>query len=264
MGSAWAKFLREVDRERTSLGFQTRETCFFRGHEEMSWDLLPTLLRHCRDQGVPDAAGIRDLEASLYFEFRARARELHEQASSEWDILFGMRHHGVATRLLDWTETLGVAVYFALRRATPASRPCVWLLNPWAMNELSWEERDLVAPEYLPQGDYGFSDYLVSCGTGGGCEAGAAAGFDWTEPVALYPIQRNARLHAQRGFFTIHGDDVRPLNEIFPDLVRQVPLPSEAWEDARSFLADAGIDEFLMFPDLDGLARYLHEKHEIL
>ena len=256
MGDAWANFLRTVDRERRLLGFEQDEECFFRGHQEQTWDLSPTLLRHCKKRGLTKPAEIRDFEASLYFEFRARARELHDQSPNEWDILFSMRHHGVATRLLDWTETLGVAVFFALRDASDESQPCVWLLNPYALNERSWKIRDLVAPEYLPQGDYDFSDYLV--------DYSKSAGFDWDEPVALYPIQRNARLHAQRGFFTIHGEDIRPLDDMVPSVVRQVPLPRDSWEDARLFLRDAGIDEFLMFPDLDGLARHLHGKYGVM
>jgi hypothetical protein len=166
-----------------------------------------------------------------------------------------MRHHGLATRLLDWTEVLGVAVYFALRGADAGSTPCVWLLNPYALNEISWEERDLVAPEYLPQGGYHFAQYLVDCSDDGG--------FDWEQPVALYPLQTNARLHAQRGYFTIHGKDTRPLEKIASRVVRQVELPNAAWEHARLFLQDAGIDEYLLFPDLDGLTRHLHKKYGV-
>lgn len=252
MGKAWANFLKTVDREKKKLGFEDGEECFFRGHQEDKWDLTPTLLRNCRERGLKKSEEIRNFESSLFFEFRARARELHDHAPTEWDILFSMRHHGVNTRLLDWTEVLGVAVFFALREAFENSQPCVWILNPYALNEKSWSIRDLVAPEYLPQGDYDFSDYLV--------DYTSNAGFDWNEPVALYPIQRNARLHAQRGFFTIHGEDTRSLDRIAPSLLKRVSLPKDAWKDARLFLQDAGIDEFLMFPDLDGLARHLHKK----
>jgi hypothetical protein len=149
MSEAWADFLRSVDSERKALAFEEGEDCFFRGHRESSWSLLPTLLRHCRDNNLKAPPDIRNLEASLYFEFRSRARELHDHSLSQWDILFSMRHHGLATRLLDWTTVLGVAVFFALREATKESTPCVWLLNPYALNQISWEERDLVAPEYF-------------------------------------------------------------------------------------------------------------------
>src|SRR5262245_25102096 len=251
MSQAWADFLKTVDQRKHDLQLKQQEECFFRGHSNSDWHLHPVLLRHCLLNKLTDALSNK-LEHALYFEFRSRARELHGQSLSDWDVLFYMRHHGLATRLLDWTEVLGVAVYFALRDASTSSSPCVWLLNPYALNEHSWKKHDLVAPEYLPQGDYGFSGYLTG-----------DRRFDWDKPVALYPLQRNPRLHAQQGYFTIHGNDTRPLDQIMPDVVKKVALPNEAWEDAKLFLLDAGINEYLLFPDLDGLTRHLHEKYQV-
>lgn len=254
MSRPWTTFLEAVDAARVDLGFEDREECFFRGHAESSWELLPSLLRHCRKAKLKTASEIRDLESVLFFEFRARARELHVQPLEDWDVLFHMQHHRLATRLLDWTEVLGIAVYFALRDAQAgSSSPCVWLLNPYRLNQQSWEVRDLVAPEYLPQGDYTYADYLV--------DYSESRGFDWDEPVALYPLQRSARLHAQRGYFTIAGEDLRPLEKIMPSVTRRIVLPEPAWKDARRFLDDAGINEHLLFPDLDGLTRHLQDKY---
>ncbi len=254
---AWTGFLKEVKEARKALKFKDDEECFFRGHAYSSWELHPTLLRHCLENGLKSDDEIRDLESALFFEFRSRAKELHGQSLSDWDILFHMRHHTLATRLLDWTEGLGVAVYFALQKATENSTPCVWLLNPYALNKKkkSWKVRDLVAPEYLPHGDYEFGDYLV--------DYSKSKGFDWDWPVALYPMHRNARLHAQHGYFTIHGEDTRPLELIAPDVVRKVPLPREARDEAWEFLRIAGINEYLLFPDLDHLASHLHRKYGI-
>jgi hypothetical protein len=47
------------------------------------------------------------------------------------------------------------------------------------------------------------------------------------------------------------------------DAVARVDLPKAAWKEARRFMEDAGINEYLLFPDLDGLARYLQAKYEI-
>ena len=184
MSSAWNAFLGAIAAARQELKLRGEEECFFRGHGVSDWNLLPTLLRYCQESGRTRRKQITDLEATLFFEFRSRARELHGQGLDGWDVLFHMRHHGLATRLLDWTETLAVAVYFALRDSVPRSVPCVWLLNPYALNQLSWEVRDLVAPEYLPQGEYDFTGYLVGTKRYGR--------FDWEQPVALYPLQRNA------------------------------------------------------------------------
>jgi hypothetical protein len=47
---------------------------------------------------------------------------------------------------------------------------------------------------------------------------------DWKYPCALYPPQRDARLSAQRGYFTIHGNDMRPLNKMASKLVKAIDL----------------------------------------
>jgi hypothetical protein len=46
-------------------------------------------------------------------------------------------------------------------------------------------------------------------------------------------------------------------------VVRKVLLPKEAWDDAWCFLTDAGINEYLLFPDLDGLTGHLHRKYRV-
>ena len=261
--SSWqilTKFFEDVEEAKTGLGFEPGEECFYRGHRKASYELLPTLQRHCRDAGIKDLVAIQNLESDLFFEFQARSAQLDHQSANDWDLLLTMRHHGVATRLLDWTETLGVALYFALDGATEQDNPILWLLNPWKLNEENWSgTRDLIAPrllgEYQDSKNYeDYSDFLLNYDE---------PGMVLEKPVALYPTHLNRRLHAQRGYFTLHGDLNLPLDELNPCCVAKMDIPSEAVEPARQFLALAGIDDYLMFPDLDGLARDIHRKNRI-
>lgn len=251
---SWSGFLQAIEEAKTQLAFEEDEECFYRGHGSMDYELLPTLLRDTKGWKT---SRLWSLESDLFFEFQARARDLHGSAVSAWEILQFMRHHGVATRLLDWTEVFGVALYFAVHKATEASQPCIWLMNPYALNETERGERDLVAPRYLAYDEkkdveWDYEDLLLE-----------SPGMGWDYPVALYPVQKSSRLHAQRGYFTIHGDRHETIDVLCPATVRCVPLATSLLKIAKQFLDYAGINEYLLFPDLDGLARGLHVKYKL-
>lgn len=76
-------------------------------------------------------------------------------------------------------------------------------------------------------------------------------------PIAVEPPYQNQRIHAQRGKFTIHGNDPRALDIIVPACVAKVVIEREAREGAQEFLQLSGIDEFSMFPDIVGMVPFL-------
>jgi FRG domain len=248
------EFFQEISQAKSKLEVRRGEKCLLYRGQSNKWPLLPSLLRHPNESAL-ERGKIHDLEATLFYEFQARARELHQRSLSGWDVLFFMRHHGVPTRILDWTEALGVALYFAVLGANDKATPCVWLLNPYALNENSFKVRDLVAPQFLTDNRGRVRDYSLFL------LKKFPRTFGWNHPVALYPLQLSDRLHAQRGYFTIHGEDVRPLEKINPNVVSSVDIPVHLIEEIKTYLDRSGINTYLLFPDLDGLARYLQEKH---
>jgi FRG domain len=110
----------------------------FRGHSDASWALLPALARRPSRQG---------LEAIIYYDFMSRAGSLLSDDRTGWNHLFAMQHHGVPTRLLDWTTTFGVALHFATRDG--AGDAAIWILDPFLLNSKTWASNTLPSPHEL-------------------------------------------------------------------------------------------------------------------
>jgi hypothetical protein len=74
----------------------------------------------------------------------------------------------------------------------------------------------------------------------------------------------NARLHAQRGYFTIHGNKNKPLDKLMPDCVRRVEIPPEAIPAGRALLEVAGVNDYSIFPDLEGLKNDIRNRRQLI
>jgi hypothetical protein len=259
----FAAFMDSIENAKDGLGLRPHQDAFFRGHSKSNFTLLPSLFR----QDCKSADEYWKLERRTFFQFRALARELHGADRLDWDVLFHMQHHGLPTRLLDWTSVFGVALYFALlgHQEDVEPLPCIWILNPYAMNKATWNTYNLFDPKYLARDEsknrsYDFSELLLDVHPEG------CGRIPWENPLAIYTTQRSERMFAQSGWFTIHGANVAPLEDIFkdrPNIVKKVDVPAEAIPAAKDFLTFAGIGHRQLFPGLDGLAKSVKERFGI-
>jgi hypothetical protein len=72
-------------------------------------------------------------------------------------------------------------------------------------------------------------------------------------PIAIEPIFKNDRIVAQRGTFTVHHDEITPIEDIFPQAIKKVRLEKATIEP----LELANLNEYSVFPDLSGIAGHL-------
>jgi len=219
---------------------------WFRGHCRSEWTLLPTLARVPMDGNARYAFGDRSTrEANIYYEFVTRAGEMLPGSNDSWATLFIMQHHGLPTRLLDWTDTLGVAIYFAVRGAT--SDAAIWLLDPYELNKKGLGKAALIHPHKL---DASYEDYFI--------ENRAKPP---TPAVAISPLRHDPRVSSQRSGFTLHKTLDAPLEELHEQAVRKITIPAAALTGARRFLNVARISEFSLFRDLDSLAKEIYSDY---
>jgi hypothetical protein len=168
--------------------------------------------------------------------------------STSWDVLFLMRHHGLPTRLLDWSESFTVALYFALHNAT--TRAAVWILNPYELNKMTVKSESV--PNLNDEFPSGYDSYFIN-------EDHEHFRKFPAPIIAVEGSRAIARMQWQRSVFTLHKNTKKPLEGLYPNAVKKIVIPREVIPAAREFLRIAGMNEFAAFPDLDGLARHLRE-----
>ncbi len=235
--TAWDNVLKLVREELKRLCSNGVSDPFFRGHTDASWNLSCGAGRI----GLSEAT-----EGRLYFNFISWGGHLIEPGSSSRDILYLMQHHNIPTRLLDCTESFGVALYFAL--SNPNSDGVVWILDPYELNKRSQNYEHV---EYLNIGfPEGYHSYFIEDRSPKYHQFPASV-------VAISGGKASTRMRSQRGVFTLHRDIEEPLEKLFPNVVSKIVIPIDAFQEAQYFLGLAGINEFSLFPDLDGLSRYL-------
>jgi hypothetical protein len=238
---------------------------WFRGCSKADYKLLPSLYRHRTKTSVDDLAS---LEKDLVTRFRQRSIPFRAGTlTDEWDYLFFMQHYRVPTRLLDWTENPFVATYFAIvdaqfkvtrRGKLTFNKPAaVWVLNPVAWNRHALSHVSFDGGVLTPDDDAlkGYKPIHPFTGMN-------------NYPVAIYGAHNSPRIVAQRGVFTIFGQNTEAMEKAytargFPkDCLVKIVFDTNVLERLRRSVFNHGMTESVVFPDLDGLAREIRRNFE--
>lgn len=208
------------------------EPVWFRGHAKHNWSLLPG---YQRIKKAPP-------EHVLINRFKQNASLIIEtNISSNFDWLFTMQHYGAPTRLLDWSESVLFALYFAVNES-PNSDGALWLLKPLKLNKIAFPSEKKT--KYIPS----FDDPVVlnSYST----ESLETGNLTDIPPAAALATRNNTRIQAQLGAFTISLSKI-PIEDVGDGShVTKLLISKKQKAVFRRELSMLGVTKFQLFPEL--------------
>jgi hypothetical protein len=229
-----------------------RDSGVYRGASDADSPLLTSLDRL---GGSSPAHTKADLEEHVLRNYIRYARaHVSASNSNDWEELIAAQHHGVPTRLLDWTYSPLVAAFFATRPLDGPERPrAVWRLDWHKVHRvfqfppLATLIRDLEG-QLDEQGRAASPWQLFSRGRD-------------ARPFAclVEPPSLDSRIVAQGAVFTICSDKWHSFDEFLRthalgDALTKFVIPADRVSRIRDQLDLVGVDERRLFPDLDGVA----------
>ena len=210
---------------------------WYRGQANEIWPLEPRVARSRR---------YLENELVMLRQFKQdAASRLTDRPASEWEWICLAQHHGLPTRLLDWSENPLVGLFFAVDDLA-ADQP-----GPvsGALFELSPDELNLSAfgngrGTLMLEHDNDLDAYLPD-----------ASGGPVLQPAAVLAGRTFGRIIAQAGTFTVSSGDhsARALNSPGGP-TSKIVIPAQHKTEIKEQLADVNISASTVYPDLDHLA----------
>jgi hypothetical protein len=208
----------------------------FRGHRDARWELgLGHKFENCNE----------DDYKIMQKNFRRRCMALpplnYMTENDNWKWLFHAQHHGLKTKLLDWTTNPLVALYFSVEKIVSkieynTINGCVWLLR---MDKERFKEL-----ENLPDPE---------------------KNKNW---IGISPPPINQRIERQSSKFTYHPKPCEPLinentdtNDIIMICINNI---NNANEKIIRELGIMNVHHASLFPDVDGIAKFVDEEYKNL
>ena len=227
-----------------------RDSGVYRGDGDAGWPLLTSLDKL---GGIGGPHSKAELEDHILRNFIRYSRpHFATPPVNEWEVLVAAQHHGLPTRLLDWTYSPLVAAHFATVYTGHESDRVVWRLDwqsvhrQFGLPELALQIEDL---EGILGGGRPMTPWALYSRPAD------------SKPFACMfePPSLNARIVAQSATFTLCSDKRMPFDRFLEghglgSALTKFLIPAGEAARFRDQLDLVSVDERRLFPDLDGVA----------
>ena len=236
--SDWKELISIVKKHKDSL--PAGHEIWYRGQNDSNFSLLPGLFRKNSSKIIN--------EKEIFNTYKKLSQRLSFSQDNEWNLLIDMQHYFIPTRLLDWSENLGVSLFFSVANHQKDNDIALFLLDPLELNAYSKKNGIPIVPDENMGLSY-VENYINK------------NPFAPEFPIAIKSLYTNNRILAQRGMFTIHGDNLNDIEKLCPNAVTKIIISNNAIPEIMEFLDLANINEITVYPDFNGIADYIRRMY---
>lgn len=233
------------------------DNTLFRGHNSADWKLEPKIARDFKQRRKIDT------EEKMVETFKRLSKQfLHSELNNDWDYLALAQHHGMATRLLDWSKNPLAALWFCVNKPCIDKSGCVWIMKVEEDDYLKASQLDYKHTPHTLHTDASLQSYLTS--------TVYSNPFNISSIIIYQPHLLDNRIIVQNGWFTAHGRNEEGKyielseNENWQKRLVKITIPKLSFSEIRANLDTLGVNQMTLFPDLDGTAYYTEWLHTVL
>ena len=253
--TSWNHLVEEVYRDAWKPDLERfRSDYAFRGLSDCRYQLASSFLRNCGNRP--------DLEYHLLRNFRKYARTSEPNlTTTQLRSMVLAQHHGLTTRLLDWTYSPFTAMHFAT--SNTEKYDCdgvIWEVDfvkvnnliPEPLNSLLTKEKCNAFTVEMLESEFSTLQKFD--------EIIGAENALFFEPPSL-----DDRIVNQFALFSMMTSATGILDDWLvkhPEIYRRIIIPAELKWEVRDKLDQANITERVLFPGLDGLASWLKRHYQ--
>jgi hypothetical protein len=246
IAKTFTQYVATVEQEFKASGSQLGEDItLYRGLSCACHSLVPSIAR-LRERSRDPGKEFSRLETEILEDFKKRSLHLLKlvpRSDLEWLTL--AQHHGLPTRLLDWSSNALAALWFTDAKSIH-EQPC------------------RCEPQKKADQKYG-AVWIFTTPKDAWITPDEEQNVLGLDELRIYmPKNVASRVTTQLGFFTIHpyeNGNFHPLDESNEGKLKRILIRRKDFPAFRESLDHMGINRFAIFPDLDGLARHVRWYH---